>query len=240
MASRSSRASAMRRSTTCCACSVRCPRMSWPKRSIRSPGPHPTTARRVMSAANKVARLGPLGATYNRAMAPVNDPHTEMRALIKQAPGAENVALGSVPRPTAGPGEVVIEVFATGICGTDLHIQDDEFLASHRSSWATRSPVVVVEAGAGAEAASASASRPRPTSSPAAAAMRVVPVGATCASNGAASARTSTAVLPRMCWCPCSNLHEVHALGRRARGALYEPLCMRGAMPVRPSRRLAG
>jgi L-iditol 2-dehydrogenase len=52
---------------------------------------------------------------------------TQMPALIKRAAGAENVELGSVARPTAGPGEVLIEVYATGICGTDLHIQDDEF-----------------------------------------------------------------------------------------------------------------
>ena len=35
--------------------------------------------------------------------------------------------LGTMPRPSAGPGQVVIEVYATGICGTDLHIAADEF-----------------------------------------------------------------------------------------------------------------
>ena len=50
-----------------------------------------------------------------------------MAALIKQEIGAENVALGSVPMPAPGPREVLIEVAATGICGTDLHIADDEF-----------------------------------------------------------------------------------------------------------------
>jgi L-iditol 2-dehydrogenase len=74
-----------------------------------------------------------------------------MTGLMKMAPGAANVGLGTVPRPVAGPGQVVIEVYATGICGTDLHIQADEF--------PSRPPVVmghevtgrVVEAGAGAE-----------------------------------------------------------------------------------------
>jgi L-iditol 2-dehydrogenase len=73
-----------------------------------------------------------------------------MTALLKTAPGPEHVGLGTVARPVAGPGQVVIEVHATGICGTDLHIQDDEF--------PSRPPVVmghevtgrVVEAGDGA------------------------------------------------------------------------------------------
>ncbi|MBI4277121.1 MAG: L-threonine 3-dehydrogenase [Armatimonadetes bacterium] len=44
-----------------------------------------------------------------------------MRALakVRDAPG---LALATVPVPTAGPGEIVIKVEATGICGTDLHI----------------------------------------------------------------------------------------------------------------------
>lgn len=74
-----------------------------------------------------------------------------MPALIKRDAGAENVELGEVPRPAPGPDEAVLEVYAVGICGTDLHIQDDEF--------ASIPPVVmghevsgrVVEAGAGAE-----------------------------------------------------------------------------------------
>jgi L-iditol 2-dehydrogenase len=74
-----------------------------------------------------------------------------MPALIKRAAGAGNVGLGQVRRPVAGPDEVIIEVYATGICGTDLHITADEF-PSHP-------PVVmgheitgrVVETGPGAE-----------------------------------------------------------------------------------------
>ncbi len=46
-----------------------------------------------------------------------------MRALVKPdaGPGLE---LQEVPRPTAGPDEVVIEVRRMSICGTDLHIRD--------------------------------------------------------------------------------------------------------------------
>ncbi|MFN8619928.1 MAG: alcohol dehydrogenase catalytic domain-containing protein [Chloroflexota bacterium] len=53
-----------------------------------------------------------------------------MVGLIKQAAGSENVGLGEMPRPTAGPGEVVVEVIATGICGTDLHIIHDEYVSN--------------------------------------------------------------------------------------------------------------
>lgn len=71
--------------------------------------------------------------------------------LIKRAPGAEQVGLGSVPRPVPGPGEVLVEVHATGICGTDLHIQDDEFPSLPPVVMGHEVTGVVVEAGPGAE-----------------------------------------------------------------------------------------
>jgi L-iditol 2-dehydrogenase len=74
----------------------------------------------------------------------------DMPGLIKRAKGAENVGLGMVPRPTAGPDEVVIEVYATGICGTDLHICDDEFPSIPPVVMGHEVTGRVVEAGAGA------------------------------------------------------------------------------------------
>jgi L-iditol 2-dehydrogenase len=50
-----------------------------------------------------------------------------MRAVRKLAPGHGHVALADTPEPVAGPGEVVVEVDAAGICGTDLHIEQGEF-----------------------------------------------------------------------------------------------------------------
>ncbi len=53
-----------------------------------------------------------------------------MKALVKvaQGPGLE---LTEVPEPSAGPGDVLIRVLRTGICGTDLHIQSwDEWAAN--------------------------------------------------------------------------------------------------------------
>ena len=48
-----------------------------------------------------------------------------MRAIVFEAPG--KLALIERPDPTPGPKEVVIEVAAVGICGTDTHVFDGEF-----------------------------------------------------------------------------------------------------------------
>ena len=45
-----------------------------------------------------------------------------MRAVL--VPEAGRVELVELPDPTPGPGSVVVEVAAVGICGTDLHIVD--------------------------------------------------------------------------------------------------------------------
>lgn len=58
-----------------------------------------------------------------------------MKAILKTGPGEGNVELRVHPDPSPGPGEVVLEVAAAGICGTDLHILHDEF--------ETRPPVVM-------------------------------------------------------------------------------------------------
>jgi L-iditol 2-dehydrogenase len=50
-----------------------------------------------------------------------------VRGLTKLAPGPGNVALAERPEPSAAPGHVVLDVAGAGICGTDLHIADDEF-----------------------------------------------------------------------------------------------------------------
>jgi threonine 3-dehydrogenase len=54
-----------------------------------------------------------------------------MRALRKIGPGP-GLELADVPIPEPGPGEVLIQVKATSICGTDLHIyQWDPWAAEH-------------------------------------------------------------------------------------------------------------
>ncbi|MFI6325682.1 L-threonine 3-dehydrogenase [Nonomuraea sp. NPDC050556] len=45
-----------------------------------------------------------------------------MKALVKER-AEPGLSLLEVPEPTTGPGEVLIRVLRTGICGTDLHIR---------------------------------------------------------------------------------------------------------------------
>jgi L-iditol 2-dehydrogenase len=58
----------------------------------------------------------------------LNMSHEEtMTALVKTLKGEGNVELRQVPVPAIGDNEVLIEVKAAGICGTDLHILHDKF-----------------------------------------------------------------------------------------------------------------
>ncbi len=50
-----------------------------------------------------------------------------MHALIKTASGKGNLAIGEVREPVVGPTDVLIAVACAGICGTDLHIEEDAF-----------------------------------------------------------------------------------------------------------------
>jgi threonine 3-dehydrogenase len=61
-----------------------------------------------------------------------------MRAIRKQEPGP-GLTMIDVPVPDPGPGEVLLEVKATAICGTDLHIREwDPWAAEH-----VRAPLTV-------------------------------------------------------------------------------------------------
>ena len=54
-----------------------------------------------------------------------------MDAIIKPVAG-EGVALAKVPVPVAGPGEVLIKIHKTAICGSDVHIYDwNDWAAQH-------------------------------------------------------------------------------------------------------------
>src|SRR2546430_3714612 len=61
-----------------------------------------------------------------------------MQAIVKErrAPGLK---VTTVPKPSPGPGEVLIAVRHAGVCGTDLHIADWNAWAEGR----LRPPVVV-------------------------------------------------------------------------------------------------
>ncbi|QFZ23893.1 L-threonine 3-dehydrogenase [Saccharothrix syringae] len=61
-----------------------------------------------------------------------------MKALVKATAGP-GLALTDVPDPTPGPGDVVVRVLRTGICGTDLHIDSWDEWAAHN----VRAPLVL-------------------------------------------------------------------------------------------------
>jgi L-iditol 2-dehydrogenase len=50
-----------------------------------------------------------------------------MLALVKTQKGVGFIELCEAPEPSPGPGEVLIEVKACGICGTDIHVWHDRF-----------------------------------------------------------------------------------------------------------------
>jgi L-iditol 2-dehydrogenase len=148
----------------------------------------------------------------------------QMSGLIKRDKGAENVGLGTVPKPVADQDEVVIEVYAIGICGTDLHICDDEFPSIPPVVMGHEITGRVVETGRGAEEWLGKRVSPETyfytcESCPACRAGRrnLCPTRRSIGShvNGGFASHVKV---------PQRNLHEVHqSVGEHA-GALYEPL----------------
>src|SRR5450755_2745083 len=58
-----------------------------------------------------------------------------MQAMLLQAPG-EPLSAATLPDPVPGPGQLLLEVSACGVCRTDLHLRDGEIEA-------TKLPVVL-------------------------------------------------------------------------------------------------
>ncbi|HEV2529121.1 MAG TPA: zinc-dependent alcohol dehydrogenase family protein [Thermomicrobiales bacterium] len=48
-----------------------------------------------------------------------------MRAVVIDRP--HHIEIREIPDPVMGPGDILVKVMATGICGTDLHIVEGEF-----------------------------------------------------------------------------------------------------------------
>ncbi len=72
-----------------------------------------------------------------------------MQGLTKLAPGPGHVALAERPEREPGPGEVLLEVVATGICGTDLHIEAAEYPSLPPVTMGHEVSAVVAAVGAG-------------------------------------------------------------------------------------------
>ena len=52
-----------------------------------------------------------------------------MRAVVYDAPRKFTVT--EVPTPSARPGQVRVKVIQTGLCGTDLHLHEGQFMATY-------------------------------------------------------------------------------------------------------------
>ena len=74
-----------------------------------------------------------------------------MIGLAKLAPGPGNVRLAERPEPSAALSHVVVEVAGAGICGTDLHIADDEFPSNPPVTMGHEVSGVVAELGEGVD-----------------------------------------------------------------------------------------
>jgi len=55
-----------------------------------------------------------------------------MRALIKTAPGVGNLEMLDTALPAPGPGEALVRIAQSGLCGTDLLVQDDRYRGRNR------------------------------------------------------------------------------------------------------------
>jgi L-iditol 2-dehydrogenase len=147
-----------------------------------------------------------------------------MPALIKHGRGAERLGLGEVARPQPRPGQALVEVYATGICGTDLHIRDDEFPSDPPVVMGHEVSGRVVEAGDGAEAwlgkrVALETYFHTCDRCPACLAGRrnLCPERRSIGSHVDGGFATHVVV-------PARNLHEVHETVGEHAGALYEPL----------------
>ena len=55
-----------------------------------------------------------------------------MRAVIKTAPGAGNLVVADAPVPDPGPGEALVRIQRSGLCGTDLLVYDGSYRGRRR------------------------------------------------------------------------------------------------------------
>jgi L-iditol 2-dehydrogenase len=70
-----------------------------------------------------------------------------MKALMKKGKGLCNVGLSDLEEPLVRSHEIKVKIHAAGICGTDLHIMDDEYPASYPVTMGHEYSGTVVEVG---------------------------------------------------------------------------------------------
>lgn len=75
----------------------------------------------------------------------------EMTAVVKTRLGEGGVVVASVPVPVTRGGDVIVEVHAAGVCGTDLHLLADGYPSRPPVIMGHEVAGVVVEVGEGAD-----------------------------------------------------------------------------------------
>lgn len=55
-----------------------------------------------------------------------------MKALVKYQKGPGNMEIRDIPEPEPGPGQIKVKVVEAGICGSDLHIYNDDIAITVR------------------------------------------------------------------------------------------------------------
>ena len=148
-----------------------------------------------------------------------------MKGVAKLAPGPGHVAYAERPEVSAGAGEVVIEVRAAGICGTDLHIEAGEYPSRPPVTMGHELCGVVAELGPGVDAAWAGARVTAETFFSTCGACRWCRSGrpSICPQRCSVGTHVDGAFAPRVRM-PVRNLHRVPAgLSDRA-AAICEPL----------------
>jgi L-iditol 2-dehydrogenase len=148
-----------------------------------------------------------------------------MKGVAKLAPGAGHVEYAERPEAVAGPGEVVIELLAAGICGTDLHIEAGEYPSVPPVTMGHELCGVVAELGRDVDGSWAGARVTSETFFSTCGACRWCRAGrpSICPFRSSVGTHVDGAFAPRIRM-PVRNLHRVPAgLGDRA-AAICEPL----------------
>jgi L-iditol 2-dehydrogenase len=148
-----------------------------------------------------------------------------MRGVAKLAPGQGHVAYAERPDVIAGPGEVVIDLLAAGICGTDLHIEAGEYPCLPPVTMGHELCGVVGELGAGVDEAWAGARVTSETFFSTCGVCRWCRAGrpSICPQRASVGSHVDGAFAPRIRM-PVRNLHRVPEMLSDRAAAICEPL----------------
>src|SRR5438132_341680 len=91
-----------------------------------------STSRSPRPAAAFSRRRWPTTASRPSRCRPAAADDSLMKALVKTAPGIGNVSVCDVPTRPPGPGEAVVRIRRSGLCGTDLLVYDDAYRGRNR------------------------------------------------------------------------------------------------------------